>query len=67
MTIVRMGITMSADGYVAGPKQSRENPRGERGQAMHQWAFTDGGQLRYDCIRVVCSPAVTHFKYRRVR
>lgn len=27
----------------------------------------DGGQLRYECIRVLSSPAVTHFKYRSVR
>jgi hypothetical protein len=26
MTIVRLGITMSADGYVAGPNQSLERP-----------------------------------------
>jgi hypothetical protein len=26
MTIVRVGITMSLDGYVAGPDQSLENP-----------------------------------------
>jgi dihydrofolate reductase len=25
------------------------------------------GQLRYESIRVVCSPAVTHFKYRLLR
>jgi len=39
MTIVRLGITMSADGYVAGPDQGREQPIGERGQQLHQWAF----------------------------
>ncbi|HEX7677374.1 MAG TPA: hypothetical protein VF713_04575 [Thermoanaerobaculia bacterium] len=88
MTIVKLGITMSAVGYVAGQNQSCEHPLGERGKELHQWAFAemevhvvpmllgsgsrlfdnlDGGQLRYECIRVVCSPAATHFKYRRVR
>jgi dihydrofolate reductase len=30
---------MSADGYVAGPNQSRENPLGERGTKLHEWVF----------------------------
>ena len=36
-TIVR--ITMTLDGYVAGPSQSLEHPMGVGGQAMHTWAF----------------------------
>jgi dihydrofolate reductase len=39
MTIVRLGITMSADGYVAGPNQSLDHPLGEGGGELHQWAF----------------------------
>ena len=39
MTIVRLQITMSLDGYVAGPNQSLEHPLGERGEELHQWAF----------------------------
>ncbi len=39
MTIVRLGITMSVDGYVAGPNQSSEHPLGEGGGELHQWAF----------------------------
>ncbi len=30
---------MSLDGYVAGPNQSLENPLGEGGLALHEWAF----------------------------
>jgi dihydrofolate reductase len=30
---------MSLDGYVAGPNQSVENPLGEGGRGLHQWAF----------------------------
>ena len=30
---------MSLDGYVAGPRQSLENPLGEGGIALHDWAF----------------------------
>ena len=29
---------MSLDGYVAGPNQSVENPLGEGGEGLHQWA-----------------------------
>ena len=32
-----MHISVSADGYVAGPNQSLENPLGEGGEALHEW------------------------------
>jgi dihydrofolate reductase len=35
---VRVDITMSLDGYVAGPNQSLENPLGEGGEELHEWA-----------------------------
>jgi dihydrofolate reductase len=36
---LRLNITMSLDGYVAGPGQSLENPIGEGGLGLHEWAF----------------------------
>jgi dihydrofolate reductase len=36
---LRFGITVSLDGYVAGPHQSVENPLGVGGGALHEWAF----------------------------
>lgn len=39
MTRLRLSITMSLDGYVAGPKQSVMHPLGERGDELHKWAF----------------------------
>jgi dihydrofolate reductase len=39
MTKLRLGITMSLDGYVAGPRQSLEHPLGEGGDKLHDWAF----------------------------
>ena len=39
MTRLRLQITMSLDGYVAGPCQSLENPIGEGGLSLHEWAF----------------------------
>jgi dihydrofolate reductase len=37
MSRLRMQISMSADGYVAGPNQSREQPLGQRGEELHGW------------------------------
>ena len=34
---LRFGISMSLDGYVAGPEQSRENPLGIGGEHLHDW------------------------------
>ena len=36
---VRFGLTMSLDGFVAGPNPSVENPLGEGGMQLHDWAF----------------------------
>jgi dihydrofolate reductase len=37
MSKVRAAITISLDGYVAGPNQSEENPLGEGGEELHEW------------------------------
>jgi dihydrofolate reductase len=37
MSKVRVHIAVSADGYVAGPNQSQENPLGEGGEDLHSW------------------------------
>ena len=37
MSKVRVHISVSADGYVAGPNQSEENPLGEGGESRHDW------------------------------
>jgi dihydrofolate reductase len=37
MSKVRVHIAVSADGYVAGPNQSQENPLGEGGEDLHEW------------------------------
>jgi dihydrofolate reductase len=36
---VRFHISMSLDGYTAGPNQSEENPLGEGGERLHEWAL----------------------------
>jgi len=37
MSKVRAQISVSADGYVAGPNQSKQNPLGEGGESLHDW------------------------------
>ncbi|MEP7347021.1 MAG: dihydrofolate reductase family protein [Gemmatimonadaceae bacterium] len=39
MTKLRLKISMSLDGFVAGPNQSVENPLGIGGMRLHEWAF----------------------------
>ena len=39
MTTVRVDITVSLDGFVAGPNQTLEHPLGENGERLHEWAF----------------------------
>jgi dihydrofolate reductase len=37
MSKLRCQISISADGYVAGPNQSMESPLGEGGEGLHDW------------------------------
>ena len=39
-------ISISLDGFVAGPNQSLENPIGEGGLRLHDWVFTTAAWLR---------------------
>ncbi|MGH7517290.1 MAG: dihydrofolate reductase family protein [Gemmatimonadales bacterium] len=39
MSRLRFNITMTLDGYVAGPNQSVNNPLGERADHLHDWLF----------------------------
>jgi dihydrofolate reductase len=39
MNSVTCQISISLDGFVAGPNQSTENPIGEGGERLHEWAF----------------------------
>ncbi len=39
MSKLRFEISMSLDGYVAGPNQSEENPLGEGGEELHEWVI----------------------------
>ncbi len=39
MSRLRFSIAMSLDGYVAGPRQSVQDPLGVGGEALHAWVF----------------------------
>jgi dihydrofolate reductase len=39
MSKLRLRISLSLDGYIAGPNQSVQNPLGEGGEELHQWIF----------------------------
>jgi dihydrofolate reductase len=39
MSKLRLQISISLDGFVAGPEQSVADPLGKRGMLLHQWVF----------------------------
>jgi len=39
MAKTKARISISLDGYMAGPNQGEANPLGEGGEALHEWAF----------------------------
>ena len=41
MTQVNLSMSISADGFVAGPNQNEDNPLGEGGLALHAWHLGD--------------------------
>src|SRR4051794_15663117 len=40
MSKLILDISMSLDGYVAGPNQTLEEPLGQGGERLHEWAFS---------------------------
>jgi dihydrofolate reductase len=48
MSIVTCHISVSLDGFVAGPNQTLEDPLGEGGERLHEWAFaTDAWRAQH--------------------
>src|SRR5688500_11928724 len=41
MSNVTCDVTISIDGYVAGPNQTRSDPLGEGGERLHRWMFEE--------------------------
>jgi dihydrofolate reductase len=43
MTMLTLDISMSLDGFVAGPNRTLEAPLGDGGERLHEWAFAVSG------------------------
>jgi hypothetical protein len=39
MAKLKFDVSMSVDGFIAGPNPSEENPLGEGGTQLHEWAL----------------------------
>ena len=48
MSKVTFDISMSLDGFIAGPDQTAEEPLGRGGERLHEWAF--GGDATNDSL-----------------
>lgn len=60
MGTVAVGMSMSLDGFVTGPHDSRKNPLGEGGEILHDWI----GPKATAADRVVgAGSGVTHLRY----
>ena len=69
MTKLTLDISMSLDGFVAGPNQTLEEPLGAGGDLLHEWAFRaeawrerhglDGGEANADSEVITESLAAT--------
>ncbi|GHF45352.1 dihydrofolate reductase [Amycolatopsis bartoniae] len=46
-------VSVSVNGYLAGPAQSRENPLGEGGELLHRWQFERADENRAE-IEAIC-------------
>ena len=45
MSATVLYMSMSVDGFIAGPNESLENGLGDGGERLHEWAFPDDGRL----------------------
>lgn len=78
MTQVTCDLTMSLDGYVAGPNQTLEEPLGRGGEGLHEWVFRlkawreqhglEGGESGPDddVVRETIASAAAHVMGRRM-
>jgi dihydrofolate reductase len=57
MNRVTIDMTISLDGFVAGPKQSLENPLGENGDRLHCWMFEAAAENVAEVEAIVSSGA----------
>jgi len=78
MTQVTCDLTMSLDGYIAGPNQTLEEPLGRGGEGLHEWVFRlkawreqhglEGGETGDDddIVRETVASSAAHVMGRRM-
>jgi hypothetical protein len=64
MAMLTLDISMSLDGFVAGPDPTLEKPLGEDGERLHEWAFAVAG-FRSNMGCPAGRPASTTMWWRR--
>ncbi|GAA4765058.1 dihydrofolate reductase family protein [Microbacterium gilvum] len=57
MSRVVCDVTVSLDGFVAGPEQSLEHPLGRGGEDLHRWQFAEGDEHRRERDAIVAARA----------
>ncbi len=77
MPRVTCHMSVSLDGFVAGPDQTRDDPVGRGGMALHQWhqeadqpgrdVDIAGGASTVQPVEVAHSPHATHVRYRHAQ
>ena len=73
MSLITCHVSISMDGFIAGPDQSLENPIGVGGLKIHQWHFGDGpthegdAAARDDLMRTVGAVIMGRNMYGPIR
>jgi hypothetical protein len=69
-------ISMSLDGFVTASNQTAQQPMGDGGERLHEWAFGTGTRMfgdvrdshvRMRAVDVLHTPSATHLRYLIVR
>jgi dihydrofolate reductase len=51
MSAAVLYMSISLDGFIAGPNEGPENGLGDGGHRLHEWAMTSGGDVDLEAIR----------------
>jgi hypothetical protein len=51
MSAAVLYMSMSLDGFIAGPNEGPDNGLGDGGHRLHEWAMTGGGDVDLEAIR----------------
>jgi hypothetical protein len=71
-------MSMSLDGFIAGPRDTKDNPFGTKGHRLHEWLGDGGedpsgrrlfnalgpGHIGLELVRVLDAPGVMHLRRR---